>query len=84
MHSVKCASDHYFFSPNTPGLRNLQSRKELEGLLSGVLRARDDLKLDKKTPVLLKISPDLSGEELSDIADTVLNNPEVLELVLTN
>ena len=46
------------------------------------MSARDDLNLDKKTPVLLKIAPDLNNEELSDIADVVLNNPKVtLEFV---
>ena len=70
------------FSPNTPGLRSLQSRKELETLISNVMSARDDLNLDKKTPVLLKVAPDLNNEELSDIADVVLNNPKVtLEFV---
>jgi dihydroorotate dehydrogenase len=59
-------------------LRSLQSRKELEGLLSAVLSARDGLNLEKKTPVLLKIAPDLSKEELSDIADAVLSIPEVI------
>lgn len=54
-------------SPNTPGLRGLQSRAELEDLLGRVLAARKGT-----TPVLLKIAPDLVTEEREDIAAVVL------------
>jgi len=56
-------------SPNTPGLRGLQSRAELEDLLGRVLEARAG-----KTPVLLKIAPDLVYEEREDIAAVVLES----------
>jgi dihydroorotate dehydrogenase len=56
-------------SPNTPGLRALQGRAELEGLLGRVLRARTGV-----TPILLKIAPDLTPEDLSDIADIALSH----------
>jgi dihydroorotate dehydrogenase len=57
-------------SPNTPGLRNLQSRDALRELLSRVLAARDEegQMCTLKRPVFLKIAPDLSNEELDDIA----------------
>jgi dihydroorotate dehydrogenase len=42
-----------------------------------VLTARDDLKLERKIPVLLKIAPDLNQAELSDIVDVVMNDPKV-------
>lgn len=51
-------------SPNTPGLRALQNKAELETLVTRVLAARAGA-----TPVLLKIAPDLTDEELQDIAD---------------
>lgn len=54
-------------SPNTPGLRALQGRAEVETLIARVLAARKG-----KTPVLLKIAPDLGPEELADIADVAL------------
>ncbi len=54
-------------SPNTPGLRALQSKDELEGLISRVLKARKG-----RTPVLLKIAPDLTTPELADIAAVAL------------
>jgi len=56
-------------SPNTPGLRGLQSRTELEDLLGRVLEAREG-----QTPVLLKIAPDLVYEEREDIAAVVLES----------
>jgi len=56
-------------SPNTPGLRGLQSRAELEDLLGRVLEAREG-----QTPVLLKIAPDLVYEEREEIAAVVLES----------
>ncbi len=53
-------------SPNTPGLRGLQSRGELEHLLSRLSAARTALR--SRIPMLLKIAPDLNDEELNDIA----------------
>ncbi len=54
-------------SPNTPGLRALQNRAELETLIARVLAARKS-----RTPVLLKIAPDLGQDELADIAEVAL------------
>ncbi len=50
-------------SPNTPGLRNLQTRGDLQRLLERVSTARQG-----PLPVLLKIAPDLTLDELQDIA----------------
>ena len=54
-------------SPNTPGLRALQNKAELENLVARVLAAREG-----RTPVLLKIAPDLTDAELADIAEVAL------------
>ena len=54
-------------SPNTPGLRALQSKASLETLMKRVLGARDEA--GQATPVFLKIAPDLSDEDIADIAD---------------
>src|SRR6185436_9921987 len=51
-------------SPNTPGLRALQS--ELGALVSAVVRARDAL--PRRIPVLVKLSPDESDERLVEMA----------------
>jgi len=57
-------------SPNTPGLRNLQSRKQLESLIDKLLAIRSELYID--APLLLKIAPDLTMEEKKDIAQVVM------------
>lgn len=53
-------------SPNTPGLRGLQSARELEGLLKRLNEARNTQA--KRPAMLLKIAPDLDDAEMSDIA----------------
>jgi dihydroorotate dehydrogenase len=62
-------------SPNTPGLRDLQARESLGLLLAAVRAARDkeDVRLGKRTPVFLKIAPDLDEAGLDDIAAEVLD-----------
>ena len=52
-------------SPNTPGLRALQGRGDLEALLLGVLAAKAR---GLGTPVFLKVAPDLTDEDMADIA----------------
>lgn len=59
-------------SPNTPGLRGLQKKSELGSLLEAALTARDSAASDNRPPVLVKVAPDLSEEELADIAATCL------------
>ena len=56
-------------SPNTPGLRALQSRDALEDLLTKVIKARNE---GSATPILLKIAPDLGDEDKKDIAMVAL------------
>jgi len=53
-------------SPNTPGLRDLQRRDILGGLLRRVVAARDEAA--PGTPLLVKIAPDLTEAERADIA----------------
>lgn len=50
-------------SPNTPGLRNLQGRTELAGLLKRV----QDAIAQKPVPLLVKIAPDATDDDLDDI-----------------
>ena len=57
-------------SPNTPGLRNLQSDEALRRLLGEVLSAR--AKAKTRVPVFLKIAPDLDEKALDGIAAVVL------------
>ncbi|WP_442579188.1 quinone-dependent dihydroorotate dehydrogenase [Mesorhizobium sp. ASY16-5R] len=64
-------------SPNTPGLRNMQARKELGELLGRVVAARQGLAdpEHRSRPVFLKIAPDLVDAELEDVAAEVLAHP---------
>jgi dihydroorotate dehydrogenase len=68
-------------SPNTPDLRDLQSRGPLRELLL-ILKAEIGKKHVKK-PLLLKIAPDLTYEELQDIVD-ILNDLGLDGIVATN
>ena len=56
-------------SPNTPGLRDLQEKKPLTALLNSLQELNN--KKDKRKPILLKIAPDLTNEQLDDIIDIV-------------
>lgn len=57
-------------SPNTPGLRELQEKEPLMNLLN-TLQQRNK-KNDISRPILLKIAPDLTNEQLDDIVEIVL------------
>jgi dihydroorotate dehydrogenase len=57
-------------SPNTPGLRNLQSAEELPALLKRLNEARQT----QQVPMLLKIAPDLEEDEMQAIAECCLNS----------
>jgi len=63
-------------SPNTVGLRRLQGREMLEGLLSAIAREREQIRLGRggNAPILVKIAPDLSDEELDDAVGAILDN----------
>lgn len=61
-------------SPNTPGLRALQGRDPLRDLLGRVLDARAACRLPRNPPLLLKIAPDLTSEDKSDIAAVALES----------
>lgn len=56
-------------SPNTPNLRELQEKKPLTELLSK-LETRNS-EHETKKPILLKIAPDLTNEQLLDIIDII-------------
>ena len=58
-------------SPNTPGLRDLQSVARLRPLLTAVRRQADAVRTDH-LPLLVKIAPDLSDEDVLAVADLAL------------
>ncbi len=63
-------------SPNTPNLRRLQHRDALSGLLKTVVKARDAevQRLGRQIPVLVKIAPDLTDEQLDGALDAITGN----------
>ena len=68
-------------SPNTPNLRELQEKKPLTELLSKLESRNSDHKTKK--PILLKIAPDLTNEQLLDIID-IVNETKIAGVIATN
>lgn len=62
-------------SPNTVGLRQLQGRAALDGLLTqlDLQRKMEEERFEKRIPLLVKLAPDLSESELDDAIDVILN-----------
>ena len=58
-------------SPNTPGLRDLQAVEKLQPLLAAV-RREAVLAADRHVPLLVKIAPDLSDDDVLAVADLVV------------
>ena len=56
-------------SPNTPNLRALQEKAPLMNLLSSLMK--ENALKPKQKPILLKIAPDLTNEQLDDIIEIV-------------
>lgn len=54
-------------SPNTPGLRALQEKEPLKKILTHLQSI--NLQKPQPRPILLKIAPDLSGEQINDVVD---------------
>ncbi|MEL7025958.1 MAG: quinone-dependent dihydroorotate dehydrogenase [Pseudomonadota bacterium] len=68
-------------SPNTERLRDLQGVEALGALLDSVLKARQVCELT--TPVFLKIAPDLTDDEITDMAQ-MLTSSGIDGLIATN
>jgi dihydroorotate dehydrogenase len=68
-------------SPNTPGLRELQEKEPLMHILK-TLQQRND-KNGISRPILLKIAPDLTNEQLDDIAD-IVKQTGIAGIIATN
>jgi dihydroorotate dehydrogenase len=61
-------------SPNTPGLRALQSKGDLGRLVEALVRERNALAAasGRRVPLLVKLSPDEPGEALDAMADSAV------------
>ena len=68
-------------SPNTPNLRALQEKEPLTKLLSQLQELNS--KKEKQKPILLKIAPDLTDEQLLDIID-IVKDTKIAGVIATN
>lgn len=59
-------------SPNTPGLRDLHETQALTELLSALKAEQEAVKAKKYLPLVVKISPDLSEQQLAETARVLL------------
>jgi len=68
-------------SPNTPNLRALQDKEPLTALLHTL--QKNNNKRPQRKPILLKIAPDLTNEQLLDIID-IVSETEIDGVIATN
>ncbi|MDO4229227.1 MAG: quinone-dependent dihydroorotate dehydrogenase [Capnocytophaga sp.] len=68
-------------SPNTPNLRTLQEKEPLTLLLNTLQQL--NLSKEKQKPILLKIAPDLTDEQLLDIID-IVKETKIAGVIATN
>ena len=68
-------------SPNTEKLRDLQGKTALAALLAGVMDTNG--RLVRPLPIFLKIAPDLTPDEIADLAD-VANGSGIAGIIATN
>ena len=59
-------------SPNTEDLRNFHDQKKLDDLLKLIEKEKRDL--NSKTPIAVKVSPDINDKEITQISEVLLNN----------
>lgn len=71
-------------SPNTPGLRNLQGRKQLDELLAGLQQTSRELAgTAAPKPLLVKIAPDLTPQAVVELLDVCVQR-QVAGIIATN
>ena len=84
---LACCGPHIDFatvnvsSPNTEKLRDLQGKTALAALLAGVMDTNAGLA--RSLPIFLKIAPDLTHDEIADLAE-VANTSGIAGIIATN
>lgn len=68
-------------SPNTPNLRTLQEKEPLKHILNTL--QQKNLEQSKMKPILLKIAPDLTDEQLLDIIE-IVKETKIAGVIATN
>jgi dihydroorotate dehydrogenase len=61
-------------SPNTPGLRALQTKAALDELLGRLAQAREGLPAAGRVPMFLKVAPDLEAGEVEAIVESCVGH----------
>lgn len=83
-HALHAYVDYFVVnvsSPNTPNLRELQEKEPLKALLQTL--QKEGASYQQQKPILLKIAPDLTNEQLDDIVDIMLET-QLDGLIATN
>ena len=68
-------------SPNTEDLRNFQDQKKLDDLLKLIEKEKRDL--NSKTPIAVKVSPDINDKDIMKISEVLLDN-EIEAAIISN
>ena len=68
-------------SPNTEDLRNFHDQKKLDDLLKLIEKEKRDL--NSKTPIAVKVSPDINDKEIMKISEVLLDN-EIEATIISN
>tara|TARA_B100000902_G_scaffold199846_1_gene190483 strand:- start:2480 stop:3526 length:1047 start_codon:yes stop_codon:yes gene_type:complete len=68
-------------SPNTEDLRNFHDQIKLNELLQALNKEKKNL--DSKTPIAVKVSPDINDFEIENICDVLLNN-DIDAIIISN
>ena len=68
-------------SPNTEGLRNFHNQEEMKKLLNGLNKIRKEKKI--KQPIAIKISPDITYDEIGQIVDLV-KSQKIQGIIVSN
>jgi len=68
-------------SPNTESLRDFHEQSKLHELLN--LLDKEKKKLNSKIPIVIKISPDISDDQINDISKTLLNY-DIKAIIISN
>ncbi len=68
-------------SPNTTDLRKFHNQKKLNDLLKSIEKEKENL--SSKVPIVVKVSPDISANEIDELSQVILSN-DVKGIIVSN
>tara|TARA_Y100000591_G_scaffold302144_1_gene296966 strand:+ start:1 stop:1050 length:1050 start_codon:yes stop_codon:yes gene_type:complete len=80
-HSVADYITINISSPNTENLRIFHDQKKLDDLLNAIEKVKKNL--NSKTPIAVKVSPDINEDDVGDISEVLLNN-DIEVVIISN